>query len=162
MSPLAHLLERNDLREPAIADQLPRGSKHWRVQDNRPGILEAEQGPPRVLVVDDDPDACEILSHALRHLGYVPVCEQDSTSALPRLLGERFHVVLMDLVMPGLSGFDLLRMTRSRGSAAPIVAVSSFSEFRHRAAQVGFDAFIEKPIELSKLRPLLDGLMSSA
>jgi CheY-like chemotaxis protein len=124
--------------------------------------LEAEQEPPRVLVVDDDPDACEILSHALKHLGYVPVCEQDSTCALPRLLGERFDVVLMDLVMPGLSGFDLLRMTRSRGSGAPIVAVSSYSEFRHRAGQVGFDAFIEKPIELSKLRPLLDGLMPSA
>lgn len=91
-------------------------------------------------------------------MGYAPVCEVDSVSALPRLLRERFHVVLMDLVMPGLSGFDLLRLSRSGSNGTPVIAVSAHSEFRHQAKLAGFHAFMEKPVELSKLRPLLNGL----
>jgi CheY-like chemotaxis protein len=161
MPSLARLRERNDLRPRAVACQLPALRQHRRVFRSRRGVLEAP-GQPRVLVVDDDPDACVILSHALKHLGYVPECEQDPVAALPRLLGERFHVVLMDLVMPGLSGFDLLRMAQSAKPLAPVIAVSSHSEFRHKAAEYGFHAFIEKPIELSKLRPILDGLVPNA
>lgn len=124
--------------------------------------MQLENGQLRVLVVDDDADACHIMSHVLKHLGHTPVCVQDSVEALPRLLGEHFDVVLLDLVMPGLSGFDLLRAAKC-GPARPaaVIAVSAFNEFRHKAAEVGFHAFLEKPVELTKLRPLLDGLLPS-
>jgi CheY-like chemotaxis protein len=92
----------------------------------------------------------------------MPECEQDPLAALPRLLQERFDVVIMDLVMPVLSGFDLLRMVQSKTRLAPVIAVSSHNEFRYKATQHGFDAFIAKPVEISKLRPLLEGLMPSA
>lgn len=115
-----------------------------------------------MLVVDDDPDACEILAHALKHLGYMPECEQDPLAALPRLLREHFDVVIMDLVMPVVSGFDLLRMVQSKTRLEPVIAVSSHNEFRYKATQHGFHAFIAKPVEISKLRPLLEGLMPSA
>jgi CheY-like chemotaxis protein len=125
--------------------------------------LKAEQEPLRVIVVDDDADACDILSHVLNHLGYSPVCVQDPVEALPRLLREHFDLILLDLVMPGLSGFDLLRAAKvGHGRPAAVIAVSSYHEFRHMAAEVGFDAFVDKPVELSKLRPLLQGLMPSA
>lgn len=116
----------------------------------------------RVLVVDDDADACHILLHVLEHLGHAPVCIQDSVAALPHLLREQFDVVLLDLVMPGLSGFDLLRAARSNAKRpAAVIAVSAYNEFRHKAAEVGFHAFVEKPVEVTKLRPLLDGLLPS-
>jgi CheY-like chemotaxis protein len=122
--------------------------------------LRAEPRPLRVLVVDDDADACEIMTHALTHLGHAPECVQDSVEALPRLLREQFDVVLLDLVMPGLSGFDLLRAAKvGRSRPGAVIAVSSYSEFRHKAAQMGFHAFVDKPIEVSKLRPLLDRLV---
>lgn len=127
------------------------------------GALRAEQRPLRVLVVDDDADACNILSHVLTHLGHEPICVQDSVEALPRLLRERFDVVLLDLVMPGLSGFDLLRAANANGSGPEaVIAVSSYNEFRHKAADMGFHAFVDKPVELAKLRPLLEGLLPSA
>jgi two-component system, sensor histidine kinase len=125
--------------------------------------LRAEEGQLRVLVVDDDADACDILSHVLKHLGHEAECVQDSVQALPRLLREPFDVVLLDLVMPGLSGFDLLRATQvGVGNPAAVIAVSSYSEFRHKAAEAGFHAFVEKPVELSKLRPVLAALLPSA
>jgi CheY-like chemotaxis protein len=97
------------------------------------------------------------MSHVLTHLGHAPVCVQDSVEALPRLLREHFDVVLLDLVMPGLSGFDLLRAAKvSPRRPSAVIAVSSYNEFRHKAAEVGFHAFVDKPVELAKLRPLLE------
>lgn len=124
--------------------------------------MSAEQAPLRILVVDDDSDACNILTHVLEHLGHSPECVQDSVQALPRLLRESFDVVLLDLVMPGLSGFDLLRATQmGERRPAAVIAVSSYKEFRHKAADAGFHAFVEKPVEIAKLRPVLQGLAPS-
>jgi CheY-like chemotaxis protein len=124
--------------------------------------LRADKTALRILVVDDDPDACDILTHVLAHLGYSAVCIQDSVEALRRLQREHFDLLLLDLVMPGLSGFDLLRAARSTSSRAAVVAVSSYNEFRHKAMDMGFDSFVAKPVELSKLGPLLEGLQPTA
>lgn len=123
--------------------------------------LEAESSQPRVLVVDDDPDTCDILSQLLTYLGYVPVVVSDSTEALPQMLRHRFDLVLLDLVMPGLSGFDVLRAWRSASDdqMMPVVAVSGHNDLRHQAREHGFHAFIEKPVELSKLKPVLSQIL---
>ena len=130
----------------------------------RTGHLRAGNTTFRILVVDDDPDACEILTHVLTHLGYSAVCIiQDSVEALRRMQREHFDLMLVDLVMPGLSGFDLLRAARS-ASPRPtaVIAVSSYNEFRHKATDMGFDSFVAKPVELAKLRPLLERMLPSA
>ena len=75
------------------------------------------------------------------------------------MLREDYAVVLLDLVMPGLSGFDLLRAAQSGTVRTPIIAVSSYNEFRHKATDLGFHAFVDKPVELSKLKPLLMNLL---
>lgn len=125
--------------------------------------LKLKNGKLRILVVDDDADACEILRQVLEHLGHDTECLEDSVDAMPRILREQFDVLLVDLVMPGLSGFDLLR---AAGAAdvppRAVFAVSSYSEFRHKARDAGFDGFIDKPIEIGKLRPLLEQLLPSA
>lgn len=114
----------------------------------------------RILVVDDDGDACDILTQLVRHLGHEPVCMQDSAEALRRLHAEPWDIVLLDLVMPGLNGFDLLRATRvGPRPRVPVVAISSYGELRHEAERIGFTAFMEKPVELAKLRPVLERLL---
>lgn len=124
--------------------------------------LTADKTTLRIMVVDDDPDACDILTHVLAHLGYSAVCIQDSVEALRHLQQEHFDLLLLDLVMPGLSGFDLLRAARAASSRAAVIAVSSYNEFRHKAMDMGFDSFVAKPVELAKLRPLLEGLQPTA
>lgn len=122
--------------------------------------LDAVERRPRVLVVDDDEDACDILSHVLTHLGYSVLCVSDSTDVLPHLRRESFDALLVDLVMPGFSGFDLLRATQSAGiHRGPLIAVSSHGEFRHKAREMGFHAFLEKPVEVKTLRPVLSELL---
>ena len=118
---------------------------------------------PRVLVVDDDEDACAILSHVLAHLGYAVICISDSSVVLRHIDGESFDAMLIDLVMPGLSGFDLLRAVMSAGAhSCPVIAVSSHGELRHKAREVGFHAFVEKPVEVRKLQPVLSALLSAS
>lgn len=123
--------------------------------------MHAESIQPRVLVVDDDPATCDILSQLLSYLGYSPLCLTDSTEALSHLLRPHYHAALLDLVMPGLSGFDLLRAVKagSGGAHAPVIAVSAHTDLRHKAREHGFHAFIEKPVELAKLRPVLSQIL---
>lgn len=125
--------------------------------------MHAEQGRLRVLVVDDDEDACDILSQVLTHLGYSAICMSDSTVVLRHIERERIDAMLIDLVMPGFSGFDLLSAVLSEGvHRCPVIAVSSHSEFRYKAREMGFSAFIEKPVEVKKLRPVLSELLPAS
>lgn len=126
--------------------------------------MQADTSQPRVLVVDDDPATCDILSQLLGYLGYAPQCLTDSTEALPHLLRQQYHAVLLDLVMPGLSGFDLLRAVKAGSGSAqtPVIAVSAHMDLRHKAREHGFHAFIEKPVELAKLRPVLDRILPAS
>jgi CheY-like chemotaxis protein len=120
---------------------------------------ESEPGT-RILIVDDDGDACEIASQILRYLGYATECCTDPTEAVRLATRERFGAAIVDLVMPGLSGFDLLTALRATAwnESTPVIALSSFPDYRHRARDAGFAVFIDKPIELAKLRPVMERL----
>jgi CheY-like chemotaxis protein len=113
-----------------------------------------------ILVVDEDRDVCDIMSHALSFLGYQPFCLTNPAEALRVSAQRAYAAAFVELVMPGLTGFDLLHALRrtKANSRTPAVAMSAFSEYRHRALEVGFSAFVSKPIEVVKLRPVLQQL----
>ena len=117
-----------------------------------------------VLVVDDDPTQRRLIQAVLERDGFAVAHAQNGDEAIQHLsAGAVVDVVLLDLVMPGLSGFDLLRAARSAASRPrAVIAVSSYNEFRHKAMDMGFDSFVAKPVELAKLRPLLEGLQPTA
>jgi CheY-like chemotaxis protein len=123
--------------------------------------MRKANGSQLILVVDEDVDACDIMSHALSFLGYQPLCVTNPADAL-RLSAQRaYAAAFVELVMPGLTGFDLFHALRRTtvNSRTPAVAMSAFHEYRHRALQVGFSAFVNKPIEVVKLRPVLQQLV---
>lgn len=102
-----------------------------------------------MLVVDDVEDNRELLATVLRDEGFVVTTAADGVEALEVAARERPSVILMDLAMPRMDGFDAIERLRSEehGRAAFIIVVSAFDDRRShaRARDLGADAFLVKP-----------------
>lgn len=112
----------------------------------------------RVLVVDDEPDARELLRRLLSDQGCEVVCAESAHTALAQLAAKRFEVLLTDIGMPGTDGYELLRRIRSGpGSHPRAVAVTAFArpEDREQTAAAGFDGHVAKPVDPARLLQLL-------
>jgi DNA-binding response OmpR family regulator len=108
-----------------------------------------------VLVVDDQQDAREMLSEYLAFSGFNVHSAQDGLEAIEMAMRVRPRVILMDLMMPRLDGWEATRRLRSNDKIAgtTIIAVSAFSQHDEQqlARQAGCDAFIPKPVDLDHL-----------
>jgi CheY-like chemotaxis protein len=116
----------------------------------------AEPRPMRVLVVDDNRDAADSLGVLLGFLGYVVEVAHDGETALRSV--ERFEpaLVLLDLGMPDMDGYEVARRLRARpdGQALVIVALTGWGqeEDRLRSRQAGFDHHLVKPTDIDALQ----------
>jgi len=126
-----------------------------------------KQSSPRlkhsVLIVDDVPDVTEMIGLFLKHAGY-EVATADSAPAALRLAKERaFDVIISDIGMPEMNGYELAESLRSCAEyqGIPIIAVTGYSEYddRGRALQSGFNAHLTKPIDPSELLKLIHELL---
>ncbi len=125
---------------------------------------QSSRGPKhRVLIVDDVPDVTEMIGLFLKHAGY-EVATADSAAAALRLANERvFDIIISDIGMPEMNGYDLAKSLRGRAEyqGIPIIAVTGYSEYddRGRALQSGFNAHLTKPIDPSELLRLINELL---
>jgi CheY-like chemotaxis protein len=145
------------IRLPALPPD-PRG------EGTRPDGEEARPaGPPRrVLIVDDNPDAAESAALLLGMLGHEVETAGDGPSALEAVRTFRPEVVLLDIGLPGMSGYDVARALRARpeNRALSLVAVTGYGqdEDRRRSAEAGFDRHLVKPVDPTALARLLASL----
>lgn len=114
--------------------------------------------PVRVLVVDDDPLSSSLQAHLASLLGHAVAIEDDSQRALARALTGEFDVLLLDLGMPGLDGFEVLRRLREREalehrSPLPVIAVTGYASDsdRLRCLVAGFNEYVSKPVQAAAL-----------
>ena len=118
----------------------------------------------RVLVVDDEVKFCTLVAEFLRARNYEVNAASTGTEALQQL--ERFSpdVVLLDLVMPGLSGLDLLKLVRSRlfPPRVIIVTATETADVAHQVMREGAEAYMCKPISLDALERLISGFWPPA
>lgn len=120
------------------------------------GIFEAAR-PPHVLVVDDSPLCLKMLVTRLRHMGCTTETAADGAQAVQRLRdaavsGEAFDLVLMDIRMPTMDGYEATRIAKHELKVvAPIVAVSAEEGVNAEL----FDGFVPKPLKLETLKWLL-------
>jgi CheY-like chemotaxis protein len=119
-------------------------------------------GRPRALVVDDAPDVTEMLAMFLQHAGYEAVMAFSATEALETAQHEHFEVIVSDIGMPGMNGYDLavaLRALPEYGDV-PMIAVTGFSMYddHGRALKSGFNAHLTKPINPMALLDLIKSL----
>lgn len=108
-------------------------------------------GMGTVLVVDDDANNRDILSRRLRRLGYEVELSHDGLDALARVAGRAFDVVLLDVMMPGLDGFEVLRRLREthHPTAVPVIMATAKDESEDvvRALGLGANDYVTKPLD---------------
>ena len=111
----------------------------------------------KVMAVDDDLDARDLIRRVLTNCGAVVVTAGSAEEALRLVELERPDVLVSDIGMPDVDGFELLRRVRKlgpdRGGNMPVIALTAFarSEDRTRALQAGFQVHVSKPIEPAEL-----------
>lgn len=117
------------------------------------GLRGDELAGLRILVVDDEPETLELVAHVLREAGAEVMEASGAARALELLASDDPHVVLSDLQMPDLDGYELMRRLRAR--AAPVVAValsaSASTADARRALDAGFSVHVAKPIAMMDL-----------
>ena len=104
-----------------------------------------------LLLVEDNEDNRIIYSTVLRHLGYRVIEAQDGVEAVELARSTQPDLILMDISIPRMDGWEATRILRgdSRTSAIPIVALTAhaLADDRERAVEVGFSSYLAKPIE---------------
>lgn len=116
-----------------------------------------------VLIVDDNERCLEVMSLAFEATGAVRVrCEQDPERAVDRIQRESPDLVLLDVKMPKLSGFDVLTQIRDAGIRTPVVMCSgsNLQEDVDRAYKTGCNGFMEKPSSLVAYQELAGSVVS--
>jgi CheY-like chemotaxis protein len=114
---------------------------------------------PRILVVEDDLDIRETVTEILREEGYEVDAVGDGLEALDYLRTQPApRLVLLDLMMPGMNGEDLVRVLRGSPSLAgiPVAVVSAARDLEERAEKMKAVAFLQKPITLAGLLALVE------
>jgi CheY-like chemotaxis protein len=99
---------------------------------------------PRLLFVDDEPAMREVASAVLAEQGYEVITAEDGLDALRLLADPLPDLVISDLGMPRMSGFELLKVVRERFPLVPVIAVSGECEGNEPPAGVLADAFLSK------------------
>ncbi|MFL5411325.1 MAG: response regulator [Myxococcales bacterium] len=120
------------------------------------------QKPRRVLIVDDDVDATEMLAEALKAAGHEVREEHDGTSALVAAAQFQPDVVLLDLGLPGMDGIEVARRMRSYPQLGDvrIVALTGFGQgsARTRSAAVGIESLLVKPVDMQTIMDAVTGV----
>ncbi|MGB8510963.1 MAG: response regulator [Pyrinomonadaceae bacterium] len=117
---------------------------------------------PRALVVDDAPDVTEMIATLMRYAGYEVVSALSAPQALDAARNGIFDVIISDIGMPGMSGYELAEALRAFPAYknVPMVAVTGFAMYtdRERALNSGFNDFLTKPINPMDLIELVKRL----
>jgi DNA-binding response OmpR family regulator len=117
----------------------------------------------RVFVVDDEPDVVDLLRTILETGGHAVEVATDPQLALSQLLDDPPDLLILDLMMPQLDGFELLKLFRQdhRGASVPVLILSARSGHRDQilSLQCGADAYICKPFSPRDLLAEVDKLL---
>jgi two-component system OmpR family response regulator len=117
-------------------------------------VPEAESKPShRILVVDDELSISELLSIALRYEGFEVETAADGATALARFEEFRPHLLLLDVMMPGIDGFEVARRLAERRSEVPIIFLTArdTTEDKIRGLTLGGDDYVTKPFSIEEL-----------
>jgi CheY-like chemotaxis protein/two-component sensor histidine kinase len=128
-------------------------------------ISDSKGSSRKILVIDDNEDNTELLRVALGHAGHTVETAFDGTIGLQLAESFKPDIIFLDIGLPGLSGYDVVRALRAttHGKTIPIVAVTGYANATHRneALRAGFTTHVAKPVDFKVLQSLIANLSTS-
>ncbi len=124
----------------------------------------AKEKKPHVLVLEDEPGTLNLLEDILKTGGYRVTGVENGTKALMVARADRPDLAVIDLVVPGLDGYQLIAMLkRDRELGTPVIVVTGRSRpgDREAALRAGADLFMPKPVDRPQLLEAVAGLLSA-
>lgn len=115
----------------------------------------------RILIAEDDGVLADGLSRTLRHTGYAVDCVGTGNEADVALSTQEYDLLILDLGLPGMGGFDVLKRLRARKSRLPVLILTAADSVdqRVRGLDLGADDFMAKPFALSELEARIRALV---
>lgn len=111
--------------------------------------------PKKILIVDDNQDSRELAVKVLKNRGYQMIEASDGEEALEKALAEKPDLILMDISIPKINGYEVTRRLKSQTDfkATPIIALTAHAMKgdKEKALEAGCDGYISKPINVHEL-----------
>lgn len=114
-----------------------------------------------ILIVDDEPDLCDILQFNLQSEGFATTCAYSAEEALEKIAGQTFNLILLDVMMDRMSGIEMAQQLRSNGNNTPIIFLTAKDghDDQLEGFAAGGDDYITKPFAfdtvLARIRAVL-------
>jgi signal transduction histidine kinase/CheY-like chemotaxis protein len=135
------------------------GAGHWEDESykTRQVMLSG-----KVLVAEDVENNQMLIRALLEKMGLEVTIAEDGNLALQKALVEEYDLILMDIQMPNMDGYEAMKALRAHGMATPIIALtaSAMKGYATQCLKAGFDGYISKPIDLNELTDLLGKYLS--
>src|SRR5271170_6086203 len=122
--------------------------KELQMKTDNPG----EWSPTRILVVDDDVELCELVDQYLRSQGFQVDAVHDGATGIASALSGSYAMVILDVMLPGIRGFEALRQIRAK-SSVPVIMLTAHGEDVDRIVglEIGADDYLAKPFNPREL-----------
>ena len=117
----------------------------------------------KVLVIEDNPANSQLMLYLLKAFGHTATSVGDGLSGLQALEDQDFDIILCDVLMPGIDGWEFARRYKSRGGSrkAPLIAVTALAMVgdREKLLAAGFDGYVSKPIDPERFVDHIEGFL---
>jgi len=115
----------------------------------------------RVLIVDDEPELCAQIAHTLRQQRYTVETAGEGATALERICTEPYDLIVLDIMLPGKDGFQVLEELRAEGVRVPVLMLTARGEVENRikGLDLGADDYLHKPFSMAELLARIRALL---
>jgi DNA-binding response OmpR family regulator len=126
--------------------------------------MEGEKREALILVADDDPDILELVGLRLEQAGYRALRARDGEEALRLAREQEPDLCVLDVLMPRLNGFEVIRELRRNGADVPVLLLTATVQEKDvaRGFEIGADDYLRKPFDPTELQARVEALLKSA
>jgi DNA-binding response OmpR family regulator len=137
----------------------------WCIRHSGKEFQMPESSPPRILLADDNPEGLELLEAYLSSTAYEVQTAADGEETLRKVQEFRPDLILLDVMMPKISGFEVCKRLKGNAATSSIVVLMVTALDQHsdidRAVEVGTDDFLTKPINKTDLLRRIEAALKS-
>ncbi len=115
----------------------------------------------RILIIDDEPELCAQIAQTLRQQNYTADTAGDGPAALEKIFSDPYDLIILDIMLPGKDGFEVLGELRAEGIATPVLMLTAKGEVadRVKGLDLGADDYLHKPFSIAELLARIRALL---